>query len=637
MEPEARISTGNAGLDEMLEGGVIPRRPVLDRRTAGTGKTTLALQFLCEGVRRGERGLLVTIEEPPNEARLNHRGLGPEFDRVEVFDAIPDVMRYERVPFKDISAVRSSMPFSQVPFVIRRTPGTHRCRGHDHRARTDAAVRGDATGFSRVVIDSLTALQYFCMKGFNEVAGAQTFLRFLSDLQVTTFITVESPLEDVDTTERVLARGEIRLFRWELDNASVRAIGVEKFRGSSHDVRLHPYRIGPKGLDINLTVTISRDTRQIIEPVPLVTLKVPEPAGSFGGSPLDPLMEEVRDLAAIGADVGPVRTEIEAALAAVALKDEARAPAHIARASALAMDLSGAYRTTPPPDSAHRSSRRLRGLDAGGRTIRRGSERRRPDAVAAVPRARASAAARPGRTHAGPAHPTGRGGPRKSPSRHSDGPADAGATDRPEGSSPCSHPGPSDRSPGRRASRPRAPGPSPSPSASAGPNGPESSAPGALRPASHSSRPAGGDTRIAADHRRAARSRGPSAARGPTPSAARGPTPSAARGPSPSVARGPGPTSAAGGRASSAGGPSRDHSPDQHGRKRPRGGTLTAAARGTRSNSDSARGPRDGTRRDGPLNHRRCGCRAFVPGRSLRSGARTSDGRSADFPSGNSG
>ncbi|MGA8543238.1 MAG: ATPase domain-containing protein, partial [Thermoplasmata archaeon] len=355
MEPEARISTGNAGLDEMLEGGVIPRRPYLIVGPAGTGKTTLALQFLCEGVRRGERGLLVTIEEPPNEARLNHRGLGPEFDRVEVFDAIPDVMRYERVPFKDISAVRSSMPFSQVPFVIRRTP---ELTGVEVTITAlEQMLRSEVTrrGFSRVVIDSLTALQYFCMKGFNEVAGAQTFLRFLSDLQVTTFITVESPLEDVDTTERVLARGEIRLFRWELDNASVRAIGVEKFRGSSHDVRLHPYRIGPKGLDINLTVTISRDTRQIIEPVPLVTLKVPEPAGSFGGSPLDPLMEEVRDLAAIGADVGPVRTEIEAALAAVALKDEARAPAHIARASALAMDLSGAYRTTPPPDSAHRT------------------------------------------------------------------------------------------------------------------------------------------------------------------------------------------------------------------------------------------------------------------------------------------
>ncbi|EQD74551.1 circadian clock protein kinase KaiC, partial [mine drainage metagenome] len=119
-------------------------------------------------------------------------------------------------------------------------------------------------GYRRVVIDSLTALQYFCMKGYDLALGAQSFLRFLSDLRVTTLLTVESPLEDVETPERMLARGEIRLFRWEVDSVTVRAIGVEKLRGSSHDVRLHPYRIGPHGIDINLGSTISRDTLAVV-------------------------------------------------------------------------------------------------------------------------------------------------------------------------------------------------------------------------------------------------------------------------------------------------------------------------------------------------------------------------------------
>ena len=348
-EPEPRISTGNSGLDAMLEGGLIPRRPYLIVGPAGTGKTTLALQFLCEGVRRGERTLMVTLEEPPNEARLNHRGLGDELERVEVFDAIPDVMRYERVPFKDISAVRSAVPFSRVPYVIRRTPELTGVEvtitGLEQMLRSEVARRG----YSRVVVDSLTALQYFCMKGFNEVAGAQTFLRFLSDLQVTTLLTVESPLEDVDTTERILARGEVRLFRWELDGATVRAIGVEKFRGGSHDVRLHPYRIGPRGLDINVTVTISRDTRQIIEPEPIVTiLEAVAPVGA-AASPLDPLTDEVRDLVLVGADLAPLRETVEAAIAAVAADDREAAASQIARASALAMDLAGAYRGAGVP------------------------------------------------------------------------------------------------------------------------------------------------------------------------------------------------------------------------------------------------------------------------------------------------
>jgi KaiC/GvpD/RAD55 family RecA-like ATPase len=337
---EPRVSTGNVGLDAMLDGGLVARRPYLIVGPSGTGKTTLALQFLCAGIRNGERALLVTLEEPPNEVRANHRGLAPELGRVDVFDAIPDVMRYERAPFKDIAAVRSATPFERVAEEIRHTPELTSIEVTITALEQMLRTEVQRHAYSRIVIDSLTALQYFCMKGFDIVAGAQTFLRYLSDLRVTTILTVEAPLEDVETPERMLARGEIRLFRWELDDMTVRAVGVEKFRGSSHDLRLHPYRIGPTGLDINLGVTISRDTRQIVNAVaPLVSGDVaPGPAEPVP-STLDILVEELNDLVLVGADTDAIRSELEASLAAARAGDSDHATQRLLRAVALGSTL----------------------------------------------------------------------------------------------------------------------------------------------------------------------------------------------------------------------------------------------------------------------------------------------------------
>ena len=56
-----KISTGNAGLDDILRGGIDPERMYLFEGQPGSGKTTLALEFLLEGVRRGEPTLYITL------------------------------------------------------------------------------------------------------------------------------------------------------------------------------------------------------------------------------------------------------------------------------------------------------------------------------------------------------------------------------------------------------------------------------------------------------------------------------------------------------------------------------------------------------------------------------------------------
>src|SRR6478752_6853860 len=61
------VSTGIPGLDDVLGGGFTPNRLYLIEGNPGSGKTTLALNILLEGVRRGEKGLYVTLSETKAE------------------------------------------------------------------------------------------------------------------------------------------------------------------------------------------------------------------------------------------------------------------------------------------------------------------------------------------------------------------------------------------------------------------------------------------------------------------------------------------------------------------------------------------------------------------------------------------
>src|SRR6201997_239327 len=87
-EPET-ISTGGSGLDNILGGGLDADRVYLIEGRPGTGKTTLALQFLLEGVRNGERCLYVTLSESERELRVVVARHGWSLDNIDVFELVP--------------------------------------------------------------------------------------------------------------------------------------------------------------------------------------------------------------------------------------------------------------------------------------------------------------------------------------------------------------------------------------------------------------------------------------------------------------------------------------------------------------------------------------------------------------------
>ncbi len=83
---ERRISTGVGGLDQILQGGLPENHLYLVEGDPGTGKTTLALQFLLEGRRQGENVLYVTLSETESELRTVAKSHGWSLDGIGLFE-----------------------------------------------------------------------------------------------------------------------------------------------------------------------------------------------------------------------------------------------------------------------------------------------------------------------------------------------------------------------------------------------------------------------------------------------------------------------------------------------------------------------------------------------------------------------
>lgn len=85
-----RATTGVAGLDDILDGGLARNRLYLLEGTPGTGKTTIALQFLIEGAKLGEAGIYVSLAETERELRQGAKSHGWTIDKeIEVFELVP--------------------------------------------------------------------------------------------------------------------------------------------------------------------------------------------------------------------------------------------------------------------------------------------------------------------------------------------------------------------------------------------------------------------------------------------------------------------------------------------------------------------------------------------------------------------
>jgi KaiC/GvpD/RAD55 family RecA-like ATPase len=250
MEPDkARSPTGIEGLDALLDGGLPTGSVSLLRGGPGAGKTTLSLQFLFEGVKRGEKGLYVSLEEKPDEIIRNASQYGWDFEKA-ISSGMLSIRTLRLTRVKDYLKADDSQQNWLVSM-----EGGNDSSGITGDFRADAVGNILArlikeTGARRLVFDSLTM---FTAQFEHKVDLHMETLGLIQAIMREGCTTILTAHQDpagahVVSAEEYLPQGVINLYFLQQSNKFLQAIQVVKMRGVRHDRELRPYRITDAGI-----------------------------------------------------------------------------------------------------------------------------------------------------------------------------------------------------------------------------------------------------------------------------------------------------------------------------------------------------------------------------------------------------
>lgn len=224
MDYETRLSSGVPGLDEMLNGGIVPGYIMLIAGSTGTGKTTLGLQFLCDGVARGENGMLVSFEESPEKITRLAAGYG--FDLKEMV---------KKRKLKLVHSRPAGLLADRFLYELDRDLREFKPR--------------------RVVLDSLTDLGFAVRDPGRLQDATWQLANMLESAGATALLTNEIPdvmgqftISDVHLS--ILVDGIVLLRYVEIESEMQRAISVLKMRGVDHDKNIRRFTVTDRGVEI---------------------------------------------------------------------------------------------------------------------------------------------------------------------------------------------------------------------------------------------------------------------------------------------------------------------------------------------------------------------------------------------------
>lgn len=225
---EARSQTGVPGLDDVLNGGFVKDRVYLIDGDPGSGKTTLALQYLLEGIRKGERGLYVVLSETREELTAVARSHGWSLEGIEIVEL--------ESAGQALSADSQLTMYHPSEVELSETS----------QAVLDAV---DRVKPSRVVFDSLSELRLLAQNSLRYRRQILAFKQFFIGKGCTVLLLDDRTAEGFDKQLQSIAHGVITLEQLSpIYGSERRRLRVMKYRGTRFRGGYHDFTIRMGGM-----------------------------------------------------------------------------------------------------------------------------------------------------------------------------------------------------------------------------------------------------------------------------------------------------------------------------------------------------------------------------------------------------
>ncbi|MBB3441501.1 ATPase domain-containing protein [Rhizobium sp. BK379] len=226
-----KAKTGVEGLDDILVGGFTRRHVFLLEGSPGTGKTTIALQFLLEGANLNERCLYISLSETEEELRDSAASHGMELgDGIEIFELVPPES------LLDADQQQSLLYSSDLEL------------GETTKLIFEAFERVRP---QRVVIDSLSEIRLLAQSSLRYRRQILALKHFFSRSDATVLLLDDMTSDNLDKTVHSVVHGVIHLEQLAPDYGSERRrLRVIKYRGQSFRGGYHDFVIKTGGVAV---------------------------------------------------------------------------------------------------------------------------------------------------------------------------------------------------------------------------------------------------------------------------------------------------------------------------------------------------------------------------------------------------